>query len=53
MVKYVLALSVLFAAASFAVAAGPIIDDPRGSMLGLALVLAGLPVFWIWKRRVR
>ena len=41
----------LFAVASFAVAAGPIMDDPRGSMLGLALVLAGLPVFWIWKSR--
>ena len=39
----------LFAAASLAVAAGPILDDPSGSLIGLALVVAGLPVYWIWK----
>jgi hypothetical protein len=24
-------------------------SDPRDSLIGLGLVLAGLPVYWIWK----
>lgn len=47
------AAPLIFASASLAVAAGPIIRDPRGSAFGIALVVAGLPVFWWWSRQSR
>ena len=46
-------LPLLFAAASLAVAAGPILNDTRDSLWGLGLVAAGLPVYWIWRNKVR
>ncbi|HEY2824728.1 MAG TPA: amino acid permease, partial [Gemmatimonadales bacterium] len=45
------ALPALFAAGSFAIVANQIIRDPRESAIGLGLVLAGLPVYYLWGRR--
>jgi APA family basic amino acid/polyamine antiporter len=39
----------LFAAAAFAIAANQIASQPASSLAGLAMVLAGLPVYWLWK----
>jgi len=48
--------AVIFVASSFSLAASQIISDPRESAFGLALVLSGLPVYYLWtslaKRRV-
>jgi APA family basic amino acid/polyamine antiporter len=41
----------LFALAALAVAGSEIVSQPRDSVIGLALVLAGLPVYLIWTRR--
>ena len=40
---------VLFAAICFAIVVNQIISDPRNSLTGLALVLAGLPVYFFWR----
>jgi APA family basic amino acid/polyamine antiporter len=45
------AAPLVFAVAALAVAAGQIVSAPRNSALGIALVLAGLPVYAVWKRR--
>jgi amino acid transporter len=44
-------LPVLFAGGSFAVVVNEVVADPRETMLGLGLVLAGLPVYLLWARR--
>jgi basic amino acid/polyamine antiporter, APA family len=41
---------VLFAAICLAIVVNQIITDPRNSLFGLGLVLAGLPVYVIWRR---
>ncbi len=43
--------AVLFAAAGLAVAGTQIASAPLDSALGLGLVLLGLPVFLVWRRR--
>jgi basic amino acid/polyamine antiporter, APA family len=46
-------LPLLFAFASFAIVLNQVITDPRESAFGLALVLAGLPVYYFWTRAIR
>jgi len=41
---------VVFALACGALVAAQIAADPRNSLWGLGLVVAGLPVYWIWRR---
>jgi len=38
----------LFALAAFAIVVNHIVSDPAGSLSGLAVVVAGLPVFMLW-----
>jgi APA family basic amino acid/polyamine antiporter len=40
----------VFAAAAFAIVANQVVAEPRASLLGLSMVLAGLPVYAIWIR---
>jgi APA family basic amino acid/polyamine antiporter len=40
-----------FAAAAFAIVANQLWADPVESLTGLSIVLAGLPVYWVWVRR--
>lgn len=44
-------LPVLFAAASFAVVVNQLVTNTAASVTGLALVAAGLPVYYLWGRR--
>lgn len=39
----------IFVLSSLAIVVDAIRRDPRDSLIGLGLVLAGLPVYWIWK----
>jgi APA family basic amino acid/polyamine antiporter len=41
---------VLFAVVSFAIAGNQIRVDPINSVIGLAMVGAGLPAYWVWTR---
>jgi basic amino acid/polyamine antiporter, APA family len=41
---------VLFASVCAAIVVSQIVSDPGNSLWGLALVAAGLPVYWIWTR---
>ena len=43
----------LFVIASFAIVANQIVSDPGESLLGLSLVLSGLPVYYLWSKRTR
>ncbi len=43
-------LPVVFALAAFAVVINSVLSDPVDSLVGLGLVAAGLPVFWLWIR---
>ena len=43
------AAPILFAAACAAIVVNQIAADPRESSIGLALVAAGLPVYYLWK----
>jgi len=43
---------ILFAATCLAIVVNQIVSDPRSSLWGLALVAAGLPVYYIWTRSV-
>jgi len=45
------ALPVLFVIASFAVVINALLSNLRDASIGLLLVLAGLPVYWLWVRR--
>ena len=40
-----------FAAVCLAIVANQIASDPRESLIGLGLVAAGLPVYYVWTRR--
>jgi APA family basic amino acid/polyamine antiporter len=40
----------IFALAAFAIVANQIRAEPRQSVIGLSIVLAGLPVWWLWTR---
>jgi len=40
----------VFAFAAFAIVVNQIIASPADSLTGLALVLVGLPVYWLWTR---
>lgn len=42
-------LAGIFVVSSLAIVADAVRNDPRDSLIGLGLVLAGLPVYWIWK----
>jgi APA family basic amino acid/polyamine antiporter len=44
-------LPVAFAVVSFAIAFNQIRVDPVNSAIGLLMVVAGLPVYWLWVRR--
>ena len=41
---------VVFSVASFAIVANHVASDPKPSLVGLSLVLVGLPVYGVWKR---
>jgi APA family basic amino acid/polyamine antiporter len=42
---------VVFAVAAFAIVANQVMAEPRSSLLGLSMVLVGLPVYAVWARR--
>jgi APA family basic amino acid/polyamine antiporter len=44
---------VLFALVCLAIVVNQIVSDPRNSLWGLALVAAGLPVYYVWTRNFR
>jgi len=44
-------LPLLFALAAFAVVVNEVVANPAGTMSGLGLVLAGLPVYYYWARK--
>ena len=44
-------LCALFVLSSAFIVVQHIISQPRRGLIGLAIVLAGLPVYWIWTRR--
>ena len=46
-------LAGIFVASSLTIVLRQIVADPTESLIGLGLVLAGLPVYWIWTRRRR
>jgi basic amino acid/polyamine antiporter, APA family len=43
----------LFALMCLAIVVNQIVSDPRSSLWGLALVAAGLPVYYVWTRNLR
>jgi APA family basic amino acid/polyamine antiporter len=43
----------LFIVASFAIVANQIASDPGESSFGLSLVLSGLPIYYLWLKRMR
>lgn len=43
----------LFAAASAAIVINQLVSDPVWSTMGLAMVVAGLPVYWLWAAPLR
>jgi hypothetical protein len=46
-------LPALFIVSSLTIVINQIIRDPKESSLGLAIVLAGLPVYYVWARKSR
>jgi len=46
-------IPLVFIAAAAALVINTVITDPVGSLKGLAVVLAGAPVFLIWTRRTK
>jgi APA family basic amino acid/polyamine antiporter len=46
-------IPILFALFSFAIALNEIRTNPVNAVIGLLLVLVGLPVYWVWLRRER
>jgi hypothetical protein len=43
----------IFIISSMAIVANQVISDPRESAFRLSLVLAGLPVYFLWARKKR
>jgi len=43
----------LFIVASFAIVVNQIVSDPGESLFGLSLVLSGLPIYYLWSKRMR
>ena len=43
----------LFIIASFAIVVNQIVSDPKESLFGLSLVLIGLPMYYLWTKRMR
>jgi len=43
----------IFIILSLAVVANQIVSDPKESVFGLSLVLAGVPVYWIWVKKTK
>jgi APA family basic amino acid/polyamine antiporter len=41
----------IFIISSLAIVANQIVSDPAESVFGLSLVLAGLPVYFLWARK--
>ena len=46
-------LPAIFVLSSAAIVLHQIIKEPRESLIGLGIVAAGLPVYWLWTRRAR
>jgi APA family basic amino acid/polyamine antiporter len=46
-------LAALFVVSSLTIVVHQIVTEPAESFTGLAMVLAGLPVYWMWTRRQR
>jgi APA family basic amino acid/polyamine antiporter len=46
------AVPIVFALICLAIVINQIISDPRNSVFGLGIVLAGLPVYYVWRGRV-
>jgi APA family basic amino acid/polyamine antiporter len=46
-------LPALFVVSSLAIVINQVVHEPRDSAIGLGLVLIGLPVHYIWSRRIR
>jgi basic amino acid/polyamine antiporter, APA family len=44
-------LPLIFIVSSFAVAINAMISTPKDAAMGLGMVLAGVPVYWLWARR--
>jgi APA family basic amino acid/polyamine antiporter len=42
----------LFIISSFAIVVNQILSDPKESLFGLSLVLIGLPVYYLWSKRM-
>jgi APA family basic amino acid/polyamine antiporter len=42
---------IVFAVSAFAIVANQVVSAPLESLTGLGLVLAGLPVYFLWARR--
>jgi APA family basic amino acid/polyamine antiporter len=49
--KVSLLVIVLFIAAEWLVAASAIYKDPRNSLIGIAILIAGIPVYFFWRER--
>ncbi|MGH9407014.1 MAG: APC family permease [Terriglobia bacterium] len=45
-------LPIAFCAAALAVVGNTLVSEPRESILGLLLILSGVPIYFIWSRRV-
>jgi APA family basic amino acid/polyamine antiporter len=43
----------LFIIASFAIVVNQMVSDPKESIFGLTLVLIGLPMYYLWTKRMR
>jgi APA family basic amino acid/polyamine antiporter len=43
----------LFIIASFAIVVNQILSDPKESLFGLSLVLVGLPMYYLWSKKMR
>ena len=43
----------LFILSSFAIVVNQIVSDPGESLFGLSLVLVGLPIYYLWSKRMR
>lgn len=50
-VKVSVAVIILFIAAEWLVAASAIYKDPRNSLMGVAILVAGIPVYFFWRWR--